>query len=543
MNQLINHFLKPIYSFILYSPFTPIGFINYYRAERLNAVARKFAASLSFFKPTATAQNQQGIVLMQMVQDYEYTIKLAAASKALADKNNFCIKLYDVYWMHRIGWGHKYKVFFERLFKSKFEKIYSHLDAEIVFSCGDLFHDQNLINQQLSAILSQIKKPEDILSIKIEQILVGDLIYDTYLRYYHQPTFEAMNKDMEKVIELCLHMFYNFTNFLKSTKINALVNTYSSYIEHGITARICLENNIPVYTVGSHSYIIQKLEKDFPYHQINHTLFSEDKKLTPEQLELAKQKLTSRFEGKIDGATSYMKESSFSAKPFNEELKKSFAKQKRNIIIYVHDFYDSPHVNKMLQFPDLYQFLKQTLEALKDLEDTGVFIKTHPNGIPGCKEKTIELVSGYNKNNFHIVDETVSNLNIIQLKPDLIATARGTVCLEMAYFELPTVALFDNLYTKFSFTHTCFDTQSYFSILKGETQPINNYNKQNIYSFYYQAFLEKSVQQQNNLLMQLASSKGINSDAFLTFLVDGEYMKGRQLLVDYYSSALLNDNK
>ncbi len=537
MNKSIKQILTPYY-FRNRIPVSPVSFYKYYKGEQLNSITQKFAASLSFFKPIASPEKQQGIVLMQMVKDYEYTIKLAAASKALADKNNYLVQFYDVDWMYRIGWGSKYRAVYEKLFKSKYEQIYSHLDAEIVFGCGDKWEDEKFITQKLAEIIAQIKKPEDILSVKIEQVLVGDLIYDTYLRYYHQPTIEAMNKDIEKVIELSLHLFYNFSSYLKTTKIVALVNTYSSYIEHGITARVCLEKNIPVYTVGSHSYIIQKLEKDFPYHQINHTLFSEDKKLTPEQLELAKQKLTSRFEGKIDGATSYMKESSFSAKPFNEELKKLFAKQKRNIIIYVHDFYDSPHVNKMLQFPDLYQFLKQTLEALKNLEDTGVFIKTHPNGMPGCKEKTIELVTAYNKSNFHIVDETISNLNIIQLKPDLIATARGTVCLEMAYFELPTVALFDNLYTNFSFTHTCFDKQSYFSILKGDTMPKNNYTKEHIYSFYYQAFLEKVVQKENNLIMQLASFKGNNSDAFLEFLVNGEYMQGRQLLVDYYSSAL-----
>ena len=249
-----------------------------------------------------------------------------------------------------------------------------------------------------------------------------------------------------------------------------------------------MEKNIAVYTIGSYTYLIQQLSKDFPYHQINHTRFSADKQLSSQQFELAKNTFTSRFDGKIDAATSYMRASAFTNQETEPALLEKFAKRKRNVVIYVHDFYDSPHVNRMLQFTDLYQFLKETLQALLDVKDTTIFIKIHPNGISGCKEKTIELVESFSQAHFELLDETVSNISIIKLRPDLIATARGTVCLEMAYFEIPTVALFDNLYTNFKFTHTCNDKYHFFAIIKGERKAEIDFNKENIIRFYYQAY-------------------------------------------------------
>lgn len=541
MKDRIKTIVFPFYKAMRVALLSPIGYYQTYKELQLSAIESKFAKSLSFFKPKKISTNE-GILLVQMLKDYEYTIRLAAASKAIAEKHNLKVHFYGVYWVSWIGWYSRQKKASSYFSKPRIEKIYSHFGKEIIFDCEDQYHDQLFIKEQLEIIKSGLIVPADILNISVQGVLIGDLIYDTYLRYFHQPTIESINKEVSLVIEIALNIFYNFTHFLTLNKVKGLVNIYSGYIEHGITARICLHKNIAVYTVGSHTYVIQKLSTEFPYHQIDHTLFSPNKKLSLDQLELAKQKFIPRFEGKNDAATSYMRTSAFSDKATDPKLIGLFAEKSRNIIIYAHDFYDAPHVNRMLQFPDLYQFLKQTLAVLVDLKDTNVFIKLHPNGIKGSKELTIELVKDFNKAYFHILDESVSNLNIIDLKPDLIATARGTVCLEMAYFGIPTVALFDNLYSNFNFTHTCPDKESYFSILKGEQHPKNDFNKEEIFSFYYQAYLEKIVPETETIFTTLQSFNGDTyNERYLEFLLSGEYPEKRSALVEYYKAALPRD--
>jgi valyl-tRNA synthetase len=102
----------------------------------------------------------------------------------------------------------------------------------------------------------------------------------------------------------------------------------------------------------------------------------------------------------------------------------------------------------------------------------------------------------------------VSNLNIIELKPDLIFTARGTVGIEMAYFEIPVVALYDNPYVNFNFVYTARTKEEYYSILRGEKSIKIDFDKKKIYSFYYQAYIEKTSYDTENIIGLLASFNG-----------------------------------
>lgn len=489
-----NNYLNDSAQFLL-------DFYVHVKREKFTGTKKWFANALRFYKANTIKGQEDGILLTQMVKDYEYTIKLAAASKVLAEQKNLIVSLYDTNVFlkknaDKINW--LYKTLF---FKDNNKKLHLSFADSLSFYNSDKYYDQNFIKQELNKILLEIDKhgPEYVLSLKFEDVLVGDLIYDTYLRFFYRPTIENIDYEVIVIIDAALNIFYNFKLYLKSNQVKLLLNIYSCYIHHGISVRICLHNNIEVYTLGSNTYFLQKLTNDFPYHQINHTLFDPEKLIPSSQIELAKKRFSSRFVGKIDSATSYMRQSAYSDAQLNPQLKELFEKNPRNIVLFVHDFYDSPHINRMLQFPDLYQYLKQTLTELKDVINTSVFIKIHPNGMSESKEKTIELVNSLNSKNLHILDESTSNLTIVKLKPTLIATARGTIGIEMAYFEIPTVALYDNLYVNFNFVHSANTKEEYFSILKDESQVNIDFDKEKIYSFYYQAYLEKVPLEEDNI--------------------------------------------
>jgi hypothetical protein len=542
LNPHLKKYIRPFYSPLRKIVSTGKQSYSFYRKQKLNAVEKAFFDCLVLFRSKSYSDKKNGIVLVQMIEDYEYTIKFAAAAKVLSEKNNSGVYSYNVLIEGITGPVGK-KPAYEKLIQKKLAKIYSSFVADILFSNDDKFSDQSFIENELSKILRNlnVNDPASLLTLKFDDVLVGDLLYDTYLRFFHQPTIEKIDKNVIHIIEVALNVFYSFKSFIKNNNVKALLNSYSSYIHHGIPARICLHNNIDVYTIGSNSYIIQKLSVDFPYHQVDHTSFSPGKSLSEEQLELAKTMFTSRFKGKIDPATSYMRQSAFSDKPLSDSVRKLFSQKARNIVIYAHDFYDSPHVNRLLQFPDLFQFLKQTLEALVNIEGTSVFIKTHPNGIAGCKEKTIELVNSFNKPHFHILDESVSNLHIAELKPSLIATARGTVCVEMAYFNIPTVALYDNLYINFDFVHSCENIESYFSILKGNEQPVIDFDKKKIYSFYYQTFLEQTIRSSDGVFELLSSFNGNTyNDKYLELIVANKNKIFNSRFPQYYSQKIFS---
>lgn len=494
-----------------------------------------FAQKMSFFNANNVENKSEGILLVQMVKDYEFTIKMAAASKLLAEQSNLEVNFYYVY-VDAVQAESKHR-------KNNLALNRMHLSwgKKVLFNNSDLYKDQERVKSYVAIILKQIadNSIDVLLNFTIEGILIGDLIYDTYLRFYHKPTITGVDTALIQTIRSAINIFLGITDLIKTKQIKGLLNTYTSYIHHGISARICLANNIDVYTVGSPIYTIQKLEKNNPYHAIDHTKFSPDRILTMEQLQEAKEKFTSRFVGNIDSAVSYMRQTSYAQTKVDESIKALFALNKRNIVIYAHDFYDSPHVNRKLQFPDLYQFLKQTLYAIKDINDITVFVKTHPNGIDGCKEQVISLVEELNNPAFHILDESVSNLNIVELKPSLIVTARGTVAVEMAFFEIPVVALYDNSFVNFKFAHTCYDIATYFAIIKGEQKPIIDFDKEKIYSFYYQAFLEKMKDIQTPAFEILRSFKGDTySDTYLEMVKNNETVIFAEEFLNSYKKPL-----
>ncbi len=544
--EKIKNIVRPSYYGIKNFICLPLGFYKYYKVNKFTEVQKKIAKKFKFFKKKRTNEKDQGVLLVQMVKNYEYTIKLAAASKAIAEKRNLEVNFYevDINWIWKpTSWAwktEKFKVLYDVFFTGSLEKIHLSFGGKVIFRTSEKYRDQKFIKRELNKILDNLKdeKAESILSLRFEDVLVGDLIYDTYLRYFFQPTVERIDRNVAHTIEVALNVFYNFKLFLKRHNVRYLLNSYSSYIQHGIPARICLHNDIGVSTVGSNDYLIQELYKDFPFHINNHTLFDKERRLSIEQLELAKQRLTSRFKGQIDSATSYMKVSTYTNTVMSDELRERFSERPRNIVIYAHDFYDSPHTDRLLQFPDLYQYLKQTLNELTDLTDTTVFVKIHPNGLKGCKEMTIDLVGNLKKKHIQILDESISNLNIVELKPDLICTARGTIGIEMAHFEIPTVALYDNIYNNFNFVHTCMDKTSYFSILRDKEKPVIDFNKEKIYSFYYQAYIEKAVLEADNAFLLLHSYKeNTYCDEYLKFILSKLDKVFSEKFIGYYSDA------
>ena len=425
------------------------------------------------------------------MDDYEYALKLAAASKVYLEKNNLKVHFYNPYWMKWIGWNDKIADLYFSLFKSSISKIYSNFGGRMIFDSEKKYHNQQFIKYKLEEIKNGLKKIDDIVHIECEGVVIGDLIYDTYLRFYNIHTIESIQDEkLDVIIEISLNIYYLFKNLLVNKNIKCLFTTYTSYIVHGIVVRLCLEKEIPVYAFGIYDDVLKKIIKEEPYHSFSFWELSSDKKVDELNLNLAKLKLESRFSGKIDEAVLYMRSTSFSNSKIDENLQKMFNEAKRNVVIYTHDFYDSPHVNRGLLFLDLYQFLKKTLENIVEDLETLYWIKIHPNSVGNSRELVEKLVQSFNSKNLKILDETVSNLHIVELKPDLIVTARGTVAMEMAYFEIPVVALYDNPFVNFDFAHTCYDLESYFAIISGEKNTSINFDKNLIYSYYYQAYME-----------------------------------------------------
>ena len=89
----------------------------------------------------------------------------------------------------------------------------------------------------------------------------------------------------------------------------------------------------------------------------------------------------------------------------------------------------------------------------------------------------------------------------------------------MAYHNIPTVALFDNIYVNFNFVHSCNNLEDYYSIIKGKKNVEINFDKKHIYKFYYLAFL-KNTNYDIKSIFSLLHNNSINTynEKYLAYL-------------------------
>lgn len=463
------------------------NFIKYYNSQKTTEIRRQYNKIL---KKARVSKRGKGVLLTQMVQDHHFTTKIAALSKILAEKYGLNVYVYDVYIHESLGWNNPMHKYYVKWFKTQNEKTYLSFAKGVLFSVDVPYKDQKLIKRKLDFYSKQINSPEDVLRLKFDDIYVGDLLYDTYLRYFDVPTITQINENVIRTLEIGLNIYYTISDLLLKRDVKCLINTYVAYFQHGLIVRMCLNKGIEVYTIGSINYLVQKLTIDFPWHVINHTVFDPEELLDTEIEEKIKSILKNRFSGKPDQAVSYLINQAYSLEYDGTKLDHFWTINKRNVVIYVHEFQDQPHENRNLCVNDLYQWLKLSLDAMNKIKGTTFFVKIHPSAFPKSKVATRELVASYDNRNFVILDEHVKNNYIIERKPDLVATVWGTVGLEMAYFEIPVITLYDNPYINYNFVHNCYDLITYHKIMAGEISPKINFDKKYIYRYYYQLFMK-----------------------------------------------------
>lgn len=490
MIQLFLRFIKNPRLFIRDSVYPKIAncfpFLKYIRKNTI--LEKEFTKIISRYKINWEHENKK-IVLLQMVEDYAFEIKLTATANYLAKKYNANIGLYDVetriertkYPTSKI-WK-KITLYFKL---ERLDKLFLAVGGKIIYKNTDIFSDQNKINLVFKEIKKNILSKHDVLKIEIEGIKIGDLIYDTYLRFAEKTTVDISDPFFDKILIQAINIYYVSKEKLDSNQIIALVNSYTTYTKHGIIVRLCLNRNIPVYTpLCGYISLVHKVSNEYPSHINNHfhyrKLFNALEK-KEEILEKYTEIFEQRFKGIIDGATSYMKESAFSSTT-NHELDN--INWDNTVVILAHCFFDSPHIYRDLIFTDFHEWITFTMDELSKQRDLTILVKQHPNGLQKNDSIFEELKIKYKDTNIKFIDKKTSQLQIINSKPKAIVTAYGTAASEFSYQNIPVLTIYDNPFTAFDFNHLAKTIEDYKDKLKNICNLESKQNKKEIIEFYY----------------------------------------------------------
>jgi len=316
---------------------------------------------------------------------------------------------------------------------------------------------------------------EEFINMEFDGVPLGDLAYDNYLRTTGKGTIEKVDHEVVNHLASIIRDYVFYDMIIKQQKVVATVQGHTVY-NYGAMARAALKNGAVVYgkkpagnplTVRRYTTLAEKRQYEFRLTQ------DEFSQLISTKKEFAVQKGRQLMDERIKGGTN----SEFSGaygegkKLYSREelIKKlNLTTDKPIVCIMSHLFPDSPHAFNSILYNDYYEWLEETLLAIKDIPEINWLVKEHPHlEHYNPRHSTTELATPFAKKYPHI-NLTPGDLDTNSLLPVVhaIVTCAGTAGLEFSTQGIPCILAGESHYSGFGFTIEAKSKEGYVEQLK-----------------------------------------------------------------------------
>ncbi len=444
----------------------------------------------------------KGIILIEFNSFYILHIIFSYISNFFRSKENLQIKAYysHILLSYPIERNVKEKILSKlgQIFNLGFFGIYKSFGVkEFIFPRID--NEIKLKSEKHSnLILKSINFKKDILKIKINNLLVGDLIYDSYLTRNKQqkPTIDIKSEDFKIFLKNFLSLFFAWEKIFKTNNVKVIICSHSIYTM-GIPVRMALkkkalgllvkENKLKRLNPSNFEYF----EETKKYPKIFNKFKNKEKK---KYLKKAKSKLEKRFQGSSEDIP-YMTSSAFSSKYFKKKLFNNKSK-KLKILILPHSFIDAPHISGDFSFADMKDWVKFLAEKSKKNKYEW-YLKPHP--------KMDSKWSWYQEMTNNTIKDLISGSNIKMLHPntthnqlikngiDIILTVYGSAAHEYAYKNIVVInASNKNPHSAYKFNLHCNNIKYYNKIIESLDKIKIEIDTKKVLEFYFMHYLYPS---------------------------------------------------
>ena len=387
-----------------------------------------------------------------------------------------------------------FKKFFSLGFIKVYKKIYG---ISNMVTPSIEYSDTSLTNKIYRNLKKKINSKEDVLKIRVNNILVGDLIYDTYIKRYAKPTIDIDNKKFHLLLKECVGLTLYWHDYFQNNKVEYIIGTHGVY-SYAIPFRVGLKFKARGFLVNLHG--IKEVKNNFLYE---HDLHRTKKKLLDNFTKIEKiqnyKKSKKILEKTISGSEIKDKDSTLEISAFsNKKYKIRQIKQsnKLKILISPHDFYDAAHgYGEHKLFTDYYEWLKYTFKISQDT-DYEWYLKTHPDlkGHFGLQQRNTrkiinEMLENHKK--IKILPPNYSHKQIISEGIDFVITCHGSIAYEYSLNNIPAIiASKCNPYEEFKFTINPKNKKDYKKKIMNLSKIKKTFkiNKINIYDWYVLKF-------------------------------------------------------
>jgi len=348
------------------------------------------------------------------------------------------------------------------------------------------YNDEKKIQSYFNFYIKKIKNKRDLENLKIKDVWVGDLIYDSYIKQKKLATINVLNQDFRKYFKDFIKLFLFWDDYFKSNNIKAVITSHTVYLL-ALTSRIAISKNIKSYVC--HAEYLYSLDKKnifakADFFNAKKNLKKIDNNILQLGLKNAKRRISLRLSGKKKIDVWWVKKTSFGKIKNSRVLNKN---DKFKFLIANHSFLDSPHVYGKHLFTDFYEWLN-FLGKISNISNCEWYIKTHPyeaNFEQGFTIKIIKkLIKKYPK--IKLIPANTTHNQILKEGINCVLTVVGTVGLEYAAMNIPVInASIRNPHINFDFNIHAKTIKEYKHLLLNPKKIKININKKEIYKFYF----------------------------------------------------------
>ena len=378
-------------------------------------------------------------------------------------------------------------------------KILSKIKSFNTFQVYESFGVSSFIYPQLNALKPQnlkkiknikksINSKNDLLSLKVDKIYIGDLIYDSYLMNFKKPTINLNDEKFTLFLEHSLKAFFQWKEIFNKYEVKSVIVSHSVYTL-AIPLRIAIHNRISAFQCSSqHIYRLSKkniyaYKEFFDYKKIFKNLNNTTKK---DAIILAKAKIKNKFEGK--NLTLGSSKSAYKKNKYKNILNKN---NNTKILIATHCFFDNPHPYGKNLFVDFYEWL-DFLGKLSVKTKYDWYIKLHPDYLPETKKIISDFLNKFP--NIKYIPSKYSHHQLIKEGMDVALTSWGSIAHEYPLFDKLVInSSVNNPHISYNFSLHPKSVKEYKKLLLNlsKKKKIAKKNKKSIIEFYVMNFILK----------------------------------------------------
>ena len=383
---------------------------------------------------TSNSSGRSKIALFELNDAGSPIIAYSYLARSLSEKFEnvklvaFCPVIPASY-LSRVAWWLRKKI------KNRLFRIYESFAIEELLVPSNLSKIRKEVELIYFDVSNKILAKSDIVNLKVGDILIGDLLYDSYLSFYKKTSIDIQSKKFRQFLKRFIYGFVFWQNFFKENDIVAINVSHTVY-ENGIPARIAIKNGVATFQINA-THVYRLNDKNqmayLDFHNFPAVFRSLPQSIRENGLGNAEKRIRMRLHGDVGVDMPYSTKSAYGSFKEYRLVEKS---ERTKILIAPHCFFDSPHPYGLNLFPDCFEWL-EFIVRISGQTNYDWYVKTHPDFLPGTKKMIEQFFLKYPK--FKLLPPDSSHRQLVAEGINVALTIYGTIGFEYAAMGISVV--------------------------------------------------------------------------------------------------------